>query len=151
MVDVVANHTGPVGDDFSKLNPFTDKDHFHKDCSIDWTQQWSIEHCRLGDLPDLDQENTFVRDYLKKWVAGIIKEYGFDGIRIDTVAEVSKDFWAEYAESAGVFQIGEVSSPDQKYVGGYQGSLQGVLNYPLFYDIGKVFGEGQKMYALYDN
>jgi len=38
MVDVVANHTGPIGDDFSKLNPFNSKDYFHNECKIDWNK-----------------------------------------------------------------------------------------------------------------
>jgi len=54
-------------------------------------------------LPDLDQDNQFVRDYLKSWVAGIVTEYGFDGIRIDTIPEVPGSFWKEYGEAAGVF------------------------------------------------
>lgn len=32
MVDVVANHTAPVGLDFGKLNPFKDAQYFHTDC-----------------------------------------------------------------------------------------------------------------------
>ena len=36
MVDVVANHSAPVGDDFSSINPFNDQSHYHKNCDIDW-------------------------------------------------------------------------------------------------------------------
>jgi len=54
-------------------------------------------------LPDLDQSNDYVRSYLKNWVKGIVDKYGFDGIRIDTIPEVPKDFWSEYGQSAGVF------------------------------------------------
>jgi alpha-amylase len=34
---------------------------------------------------------------LKTWVKNQVDTYGFDGIRIDTVPEVPKDFWEEYA------------------------------------------------------
>ena len=48
-----------------------------------------VEYCRLANLPDLDQSNDFVRTTLGQWVQNTVKKYGFDGIRIDTVPEVS--------------------------------------------------------------
>jgi alpha-amylase len=37
MVDVVANHVGPVGSDFSKIYPFNKAEHYHPTCQIqDW-------------------------------------------------------------------------------------------------------------------
>jgi alpha-amylase len=44
-----------------------------------------------------------VRSYLKSWINKVVNTYDFDGIRIDTIPEVPKDFWSEYTESAGVF------------------------------------------------
>ena len=61
MVDVVANHVGPVGTDYSSISPFNQSSYYHADCSINWDDQTSVENCRLSDLPDLDQSNTFVR------------------------------------------------------------------------------------------
>lgn len=47
MVDVVANHVGPVGTDYSGINPFNSADHYHDYCTInqeDWTtNQWRVE------------------------------------------------------------------------------------------------------------
>lgn len=103
MVDVVANHCGPVGNDFSQLYPFNNASDFHNTCDINWNDQSSVENCRLAGLPDLNQSNSYVRQYLKDWVKGIVQEYGFDGIRIDTVPEVPKDFWSEYGQASGVF------------------------------------------------
>ena len=41
MVDVVANHVAPVGDDFSKIYPLNKSEHYHSDCGInDWGNQW---------------------------------------------------------------------------------------------------------------
>lgn len=41
MVDVVANHVGPVGMDFSQINPFNQGQHYHDRCQIsDWGNQW---------------------------------------------------------------------------------------------------------------
>jgi alpha-amylase len=37
MVDVVANHSAPIGDDFSKIYPLNQSYHYHQDCQInDW-------------------------------------------------------------------------------------------------------------------
>jgi len=54
MVDVVGNHVGPVGNDFSQISPFNSGDHYHSNCDIqDWNNQWQVENCRLAGLPDL--------------------------------------------------------------------------------------------------
>lgn len=93
MVDVVANHCGNQagGDsDFSIFNPFNSQDHFHSTCQIvDWSNAEQVEYCRLADLPDLDQDNSYVRSYLKNWISNLTTKYGFDGYRIDTIPEVS--------------------------------------------------------------
>lgn len=34
MVDVVANHVGPVDDDFSQIHPFNKSEHYHSKCEI---------------------------------------------------------------------------------------------------------------------
>ena len=61
MVDVVANHVGPVGTDYSQINPFNSADHYHDYCDItDWNNQWQVENCRLAGLPDLNTEHSFV-------------------------------------------------------------------------------------------
>lgn len=91
MVDVVANHVGPVGNDFSRIYPFNQASHYHSNCDIvDWNNQAQVEYCRLAQLPDLDQSNSYVRQYLKDWIKNLVNTYGFDGIRIDTIPEVSK-------------------------------------------------------------
>ena len=65
MVDVVANHLGPVGHDFSKKTPFNKTEHYHKTCNItNWNNQWMVENCRLANLPDLKQENEWVANKL---------------------------------------------------------------------------------------
>lgn len=34
MVDVVGNHMGPVGTDYSQLSPFNKQEHYHDYCII---------------------------------------------------------------------------------------------------------------------
>lgn len=56
MVDVVANHSGPIGDDFNQLYPLNKAEHYHSDCQIvHWDNQNEVENCRLADLPDINQ------------------------------------------------------------------------------------------------
>ena len=55
IVDVVANHVAPIGDDFSQIYPMNKPEHYHSDCDIDWSSQDSVENCRLAGLPDLSQ------------------------------------------------------------------------------------------------
>lgn len=47
-----------------------------------------VEHCRLFGLPDLNQSVPYVRDELIGWITGLIAEFHFDGIRIDTMPYV---------------------------------------------------------------
>ena len=62
MLDVVANHVAPIDLDFSKVTPFNDASYYHSKCDInDFNNQWQVENCRLSNLPDLDQSNSFVR------------------------------------------------------------------------------------------
>lgn len=149
MVDVVANHVAPVGDDFSSIYPFNQGYHYHPSCPInDWNNQWQVEHCRLAGLPDLDQAQPYVRQYLKDWIKNHVQKFGFDGIRIDTVPHVEKSFWGEYAQYAGVYTIGEVFNGNDGYLGDYQNYLDALLNYGMYFTIKDVFGSGQSMYNI---
>ena len=140
MVDVVANHVGPVGTDYSQVYPFNSADHYHDYCDItDWTNQWQIENCRLSGLPDLKQENDWVTQTLLDWISNLISTYNIDGIRIDTIMEVPQWFWDKFRNSAGVFQIGEAFNGDISYVADYQNHLDSVFNYPLYYTIQSSF------------
>ena len=140
MVDVVANHVGPVGTDYSRITPFNRAEHYHDWCDInDWNDQWQVENCRLCELPDLKQENDWVTQKLLDWIKDIVQKYNFDGIRIDTIMEVPKWFWDKFRQYAGVFQIGEAFSPDLLYVADYQNHLDSVFNYPLYYTIKSSF------------
>jgi alpha-amylase len=149
MVDVVANHVGPVNMDFSQITPYNQAVHYHTDCQINnWNDQNEVQYCRLANLPDLDQDNPYVRSELKSWVANIVSHFGFDGIRIDTIPEVAPDFWKEYGTSAGVFQMGECFNGNPAYVGPYQNYLTALFNYPMYYTIKNVFGSHQSMYQI---
>ena len=143
MIDVVANHVGPVGTDYSKITPFNKAEHYHDVCQItDWNNQKMVENCRLADLPDLKQENDWVTKKLVDWIHDFVAKYKIDGIRIDTIMEVPKWFWDKFRPAAGVFQIGEAFYQKIGYVADYQRHLDSVFNYPLYYIINSAFCNG---------
>jgi alpha-amylase len=149
MVDVVANHVACVDKDYYKIIPFNRPEHYHSYCEINFDEMWSNkqmrENCRLFCLLDLDQNHPLVRSELLKWVKGVIDVYGFDGIRVDTVAHVPVEFWKEYAEAAGVYQVGEVIHGNPSIIAEYQQAFDGMLNYPLCFVITDVFARGYSM------
>eukprot|EP01130_Rhizamoeba_saxonica_P017675 TRINITY_DN8618_c0_g1_i1.p1 TRINITY_DN8618_c0_g1~~TRINITY_DN8618_c0_g1_i1.p1 ORF type:complete len:472 (-),score=78.46 TRINITY_DN8618_c0_g1_i1:16-1431(-) len=155
MVDVVANHVGPVGYNYETISPFNDSSHYHKcdicpsSCQIeDWNNQNQVEMCRLANLPDLNQDNSFVHDEFMLWISQLVSKYNLDGIRIDTVPEVKKTFWQDFRKSADCFQIGEVFNGEIKYVASYQECLDSVLSYPLYFTLKDVFAHKQSMYNI---
>jgi alpha-amylase len=155
MLDVVGNHMGNqnYGDwsNFAKFVPFNDQSHYHSYCLItDFTNQNQVEVCRLANLPDLDQSNSFVRSTLKSWIKEQVQKYNLDGLRVDTAPEVPKDFWSEYTQSAGTFTIGEVFNGDPNYVSQYQGPLTSVLDYPMYYKLKNAFQSKQSMRNIHD-
>jgi alpha-amylase len=91
-------------EDFSSIKPFNEASFYHERCEInDWGNQHEIENCRLCGLPDLDQDNTFVKEYLLSWIEILVMKYNFDGIRVDTLKHVPKAFWKEFSDASGVF------------------------------------------------
>jgi alpha-amylase len=148
MLDVVGNHVAPVDLDFSQITPFNQSAYYHDKCQIeDWSNQEQVEMCRLANLPDLDQSNSYVRSTLLSWVS-TLASYGFDGLRVDTIPEVTASFWSEFNAAAGMYCVGEVFNGDISYVSNYQNYLDGVLSYPLFYTMLNVFAYQQNMSQL---
>ncbi|EAW10463.1 alpha-amylase [Aspergillus clavatus NRRL 1] len=148
MVDVVANHMGYAGAgnsvNYSVFNPFNSQEYFHSYCPVtDYKNQKQVEDCWLGDntvsLPDLDTTKDEVKKIWYDWVGSLVSNYSIDGLRIDTVKHVQKDFWPGYNHAAGVYCIGEVFDGDPSYTCAYQEVMDGVLNYPIYYPLLKAF------------
>jgi len=141
MVDVVANHIGYVPNqndtnhDFSEIVPFNKMEYFNEfeNCDfIDYSNQSKVELCWLSGLPDLNQNEPFVRQKLLEWIKEFVQKWNFDALRIDTIPHVSKPFWAEFSKQSGVYTIGEVLNFNIEYLASYQGPVDGVLNYAMF-------------------
>lgn len=153
MVDVVYNHAGPVGTDFSKISPFNSADHYHSWCDIkqedyDQNHVWNLENCRLAGLPDFNTENSWVVDTWVAWTKNIISKYNIDGLRIDTVRHIPKPFWPKIQSAAGVYTVGEIFNGNIDIVRDYQNYIDGVLSYPLWFSLKNVFAYGQSARQL---
>ena len=132
MLDIVVNHLAAPGAKFNFTDfpePFNNGSYFHKRCfvadSTDNGNQTTVEQCWLGDsklpLPDLDTENPFVIEKLNNWITKLVQDYDIDGLRIDTVKHIRKDFWPDFIKSAGVFTLGEILANDTSYAAPYTG------------------------------
>jgi len=153
MLDVVANHMGPVN--VGQLSPFNQPEHYHRcmacpsTCQInDYTCfQPEVQLCKLAGLPDLNQTVPYVKSQLLSWISTLMS-YGFDGLRIDTVPEIEPGFWADFVAAANTYAVGEVFS-DLSCCATYQKqALPGVLSYPLFFTLRNVFQQKQSMNQL---
>eukprot|EP00727_Mastigamoeba_balamuthi_P006045 m51a1_g206 putative acidstable alpha-amylase (391) ;mRNA; r:677082-678772 len=144
MIDFVANHAG-----YGPIYPFDRPEHFHDcngcpwGCNIgNFKNQWELEHCRLAGLPDLNMDgNQWVKQQLiasGKYVVG----FGADGLRLDTVPEVSKTFWSEFRQAVGTFMVGEVWDERMDFSASYQGAIDAVLAYPAYNTIMAAFAQG---------
>ncbi|TFK38764.1 glycoside hydrolase family 13 protein [Crucibulum laeve] len=159
MVDIVVNHfvalnsTSPTGTaetpasnlDFSTITPFNTVSSYHPFCFInDYNNQTDVEQCWLGDvnlpLADLNTEDTETVNTMNSWINKLVKDYDIDGLRIDTVKHVRKDFWPGFKQAAGVFATGEVLLGDPEYVAGYTKVIDSVLDYPNWYQLIEAFG-----------
>lgn len=175
MVDVVVNDmaapllsaasnasdsSAPPAVNYTAFTPFNNQSSFHPFCWItDYNNQTNVEQCWLGDssvpLADVDTENPDIVAFFNQWIADLVKTYDIDGLRLDTVKHVRKDFWPAFAQSANVWSIGEVLDGDIAYVANYTGMfpanspdlvltcsigyLDAVLDYPDFYPLTRGF------------
>lgn len=105
-----------------------------------------VENCWLGYLPDLNQTVPYVRSQLLYWIKWLVTTYNVDRLRIDTCLEAPKDFWSEFSVSAGVYTVCEVYDGSIILNAGYQGVVDGTLNYPMFYLMRDLFQSSHSMY-----
>ncbi|KAF8139657.1 glycoside hydrolase family 13 protein [Boletus edulis] len=139
----MSNSTTPVRNTTS-VYPFTDVSDFHPVCWItDYSNQTEVEQCWLGNenMPwaDVDTENTDVIGTLNNWIAGVIGDFGVDGLRLSTVKYVSRNFWNTFTTQAGIFTLGEVYSVDVNYTSPYTSVMSAVLDYPTWFELVPAF------------
>ena len=171
--DEVVNHTGPYHpwvDDPPTPTWFNGtKQHHLKNVFQTWElhdphpveslKRETMEGWFLDFLPDLNQNDPEVERYLIQntlWWIGIT---GLDGIRMDTWQYVPNTFWHKWTgsikrEYPKFTVVGEVKDGDVVHTSYFQGGavrdgadsgLDSLLDFPLFYPIRHVFGEGSNL------
>ncbi len=99
------------------------------DPHADWAQQKATVDGWFADvLPDLNQENPLVRQYLIQNAIWWIETGGVDGLRIDTFSYVGRAFWEQFnGELHELFprltSVGEVFNPDPTIVSYFAGGV----------------------------
>ncbi|KAI0460558.1 glycoside hydrolase superfamily [Xylaria acuta] len=150
MVDVVANHMGLANIADNRPEPMNQDSSYHAACDIDYSDQNSIEMCRIAGLPDVNTESSEVQTLYQDWIKYLVSEYSFDGVRIDTVKHVDKEFWPGFSSAAGVYTIGEVFDGDANYLAGYADLMSGLLNYAIYYPMNNFYQQKGSSQALVD-
>ncbi|KAL5114866.1 hypothetical protein ACEQ8H_007243 [Pleosporales sp. CAS-2024a] len=150
MVDVVANHMGQGAIADNKPSPLNLDTSYHTPCDIDYNNQTSIENCRIAGLPDVYTQSSELKTVYQTWISWLVKQYSFDGVRIDTVKHVQKDFWPDFASAAGVYTIGEVFDGDPAYLQPYASLMSGLLNYAVYYPLNRFYQQTGSAQDLVD-
>jgi alpha-amylase len=150
MIDVVANHMGFANIADNRPAPLNQATSYHAACDIDYSNQTSVENCQIANLPDINTQNSEIRTLLNTWVSWFMKEYSFDGVRIDTVKHVEKDFWPEFSSAIGAYSIGEVFDGNPSYLAGYANLMPGLLNYAVYYPMNNFYQQKGSSQALVD-
>ncbi|OJI79356.1 hypothetical protein ASPTUDRAFT_179549 [Aspergillus tubingensis CBS 134.48] len=149
MLDIVVGDMAWAGNsstvDYSTFKPFDDQKYFHdfRLLSSDPTNETCVLECWMGDtvvsLPDLRNEDEQVQNILGSWISELVSNYSIDGLRIDSVLNIAPDFFSNFTKSSGVFTVGEGATADAADVCPLQPSLNGLLNYPLYYILTDAF------------
>lgn len=149
MVDVVANHMGePLAE--NRPEPLNQEASYHWPCTINYADQGSIEYCRIGGLPDLNTQDAQIRNLLYDWVRWLVNEFQLDGLRVDTLRHVEKDFWPGFTAAAGVFTIGEVFTSSVDVLAGYRDGVSSLLNYAIYHPLRDFYLQRGSSQALID-
>lgn len=115
-----------------------------------------------GNLPDFNQDNPLVADYLTENALWWIGMTGIDAIRQDTYAYVDRPFWAKWQSAIdkqypGFTVVGEVTAPNPASLSFFEGGtvragidtkLPSLLDFPLSGAARAVFAQGQPMNRL---
>ncbi len=177
--DQVANHTGPyhpwVKD---PPNPTwfngTEANHIDENwqthllmdrSATDELKQPVLDGWFVNILPDLNQNDPEVAKYIIQNTLWWIGVSGLDAIRQDTLPYVPRRFWREWMtaikrEYPNVNVVGETLDGLPSQVAFFQGGatrfdgidskIDAEFDYPLFFPLRRVFGEGQSIKQLVD-
>lgn len=124
---------------------------------------WDITHGWFVDaMPDLNQENPLVAQYLIENAMWWIETAGLDGFRIDTFPYVGRAFWAQFhRELKAVYPrlttVGEIYNGDPKLTSFFAGGVehQGIdtglytpFDFPVYFSMRDVLLRNTPMTTL---
>lgn len=178
VLDTVPNHVGPAHpwvDDPPQPDWFHGTKQHHRvaqgdfkpltDPHAPWSTQRDVTEGWFANiLPDLNQEDPTVAQYLTQNAVWWIEEAGIDGLRIDTFPYVGRAFWHEYeAQLHALYPhlttVGEVFNPDPTITSAFAGGVtrNGVdtgldtpFDFPTFFTLRDVFLKDEPMSKLAD-
>ena len=110
-------------------------------------------------MPDLNQENPLVRQYLIQNALWWVESASLDAFRLDTFQYISRDFWRDFHSALHkayphLTTVGEVLDSDAESVSYFAGGVahDGVdtgldtpFDYPLNFALRSVFADGKPM------
>ena len=176
VLDTVLNHVGPAHvwvDDSPEPDWFHGTKAQHRvaqgdfkpltDPHAPWRSRRDVTEGWFANiLPDLNQENAAVAQYLTQNGVWWIEQAGLDGLRIDTFPYVGREFWKGYlAEIHRLYPrltaVGEVFNPDATITSAFAGGVtrNGVdtgldtpFDFPSYSALRDVFLRGAPMSKL---
>ncbi|KAI1932833.1 hypothetical protein LOZ12_004387 [Ophidiomyces ophidiicola] len=106
----------------------------------------TTQKCWAGDkrppLPTPSIGNNTVAQMMKTWVKNLVSTYSIDGLRINAVKYVDKDYLKEFVNASSVFATGELFKSKQDVACDYQHYIPGLPNYSIYYALIEAFGKG---------
>lgn len=114
------------------------------------------------DMPDLNQENPLVKQYLIDNAIWWVETADLDGLRIDTFPYVSRAFWHDFHEALhGVYPrlttVGEILNPDAEVTSYFAGGrahagidtgLDTPFDFPTYFTLKDVIAQDKPMTEL---
>ncbi|HPG38119.1 MAG TPA: alpha-amylase family glycosyl hydrolase [bacterium] len=165
ILDMICNHVAP--DHPWVVDPVNWNDQgyrnwFHPHSGVDastsiqdWQNQEQLENRELNGLPDLDQDNPQVYDFLLNVARFWIAETGCDGYRLDAVKHIPQSFWIKYCRDihniagSDFILLGEVFEGSTAYVARYRAlGFNSLFDIPMYYTMNRVFAQGANINLL---
>ncbi|MBN2412747.1 hypothetical protein JXQ31_13750 [candidate division KSB1 bacterium] len=165
ILDMILNHVAPDHPWVADSGNWENKGYKHwfhphsgRDASTsirDWQDQHELETKELNGLPDFDQDNPNVYNFLLDMSKFWITETNCDGFRIDAVKHIPKSFWTKYNKDIRDFAgqdfllLGEVFEGSTEYVAGYRElGFTALFDIPMYYTLNRVFAQGAPINLL---
>ncbi len=142
ILDFVVNHVG-YGSPLVEQKP----DWFHAPLTIeDWNDPVQLTTRQVHGLPDLNQDNPDVYNYLAGAAQKWLSLPNITGYRLDAVKHVGLDFWTKFntallAQKPDMILLGEYFDGDPKKVDEVQkkGHFTHLFDFPLAFALRDVF------------